>query len=165
MCSKHLLPLCRTDGSFRKITSRPPKSFTRNSPRRAWHVSSREPRATQRFDLLQPHLPTPFAEKGGALVCRHNEATRTNTTTTDIQNIVKASSIYAVVLGFVGGRFGVSIATGMHVGYTYLVREVGVDLGETYPRNPTLIVHTPEPLVALMTESRKHATYLTRQCK
>lgn len=50
------LPLCRTDGSFRKTTSRPPKSDTLSSPRWAWQVSSREASATHRFALLQPHL-------------------------------------------------------------------------------------------------------------
>lgn len=49
-------PLSRTDGSFRKTTSRPPKSGTLNVPRWALHVSRREPSATHRLDLLQPHL-------------------------------------------------------------------------------------------------------------
>lgn len=51
-----ILPLSRADGSFPKTTSSPPKSGTFNVPRLAWHVSRREPSATQRLDLLHPHL-------------------------------------------------------------------------------------------------------------
>ncbi len=61
------IPLCRADGSLRKTTLRPPKPETFSVSRWARHVSSREPSATDRLDLLHPHLwraPDTSAEAG-----------------------------------------------------------------------------------------------------